>query len=52
MQYTEKQRQEIAAQAKGKTVESLEWEDHAGGYWVMTFTDESEVSFRFMAELA
>jgi hypothetical protein len=52
MRYTEQQRKEIAAQAKGKVVESLEWEADAGGYWVMTFTDESEVAFRFMAELS
>lgn len=50
MQYTEKQREEIAAQAAGKTVESLEWEPE-DGYWVMTLDDESEISFRLMAEL-
>jgi hypothetical protein len=52
MQYTEQQREEIAAQAKGKVVESLDWEPDAGGYWVMTFAGESEIAFRFMAELA
>lgn len=51
MTYTQEQRGQITAQATGKTVESLEWEDDAGGYWVMTFTDGSEMSFRFMAEL-
>jgi hypothetical protein len=25
--------------------------DGCGGYWVMTFTDGSEISFRFMEEL-
>lgn len=52
MQYTEGQRQEISAQMAGKTVQSLEWEAEDGGYWVMTFTDGTETSFRFMAELA
>lgn len=51
MGYTAEQRRQIAAQAAGKTVASLEWEDDEGGYWVMTFTDGSEISFRFMAEL-
>ena len=49
MKYTEEQRRQISQQARGKTVESLEWEQE--GYWVMTFTDGSEISFRFMAEL-
>jgi hypothetical protein len=48
--YTEDQRRQISAESAGKTVESLEWEPD-GGYWVMTFTDGSETSFRFMAEL-
>ena len=52
MTYTPEQRGQISAQAQGKTVESLEFEEDAGGYWVMTFTDGSEISFRFMAELA
>jgi hypothetical protein len=55
MTYTERQRHEISKEAEGKTIHSLEWcldEDmEGGGYWVMTFTDESEISFRFMAEL-
>ena len=50
MQYTAQQREEIAAQAKGKTVESLEWEP-GGAYWVMTFADGPEFAFRLMAEL-
>lgn len=52
MRYTDRQRQEISAQAAGKVVESLEWEPEDGGYWVMTFTSGSEISFRLMAELA
>jgi hypothetical protein len=51
MKYSEQQRLQISANAKGKTVESLEWESEDGGYWVMTFTDGSETTFRFMAEL-
>lgn len=51
MRYTEEQKKQITADAAGKTVESLEWEEDCGGYWVMTFTDDSEISFRFMAEL-
>jgi hypothetical protein len=51
MKYGEQQRLQISAGATGKTVESLEWESADGGYWVMTFTDGSEISFRFMAEL-
>jgi hypothetical protein len=52
MTFTEEQRARISADAAGKTVESLEWEQEDGGYWVMTFTDGSETSFRFMAELS
>ena len=50
MRFTEEQKRQITADAIDKTVESLEWEED-GGYWVMTFTDGSEISFRFMAEL-
>ena len=56
MQWTPEQRQQISEQAKGKSVESLEYEADDGywddGYWVLTFDDGSEISFRFMAELA
>jgi hypothetical protein len=59
VKFTPKQRADISADAKGKVIESLEWEesdpsnpaDLESGYWVMTFTDGSEMSFRFMAEL-
>jgi len=51
MKYDEKMRERISETAKGKQVESLQWVEVDGGYWVMTFTDKSEVSFRFMAEL-
>jgi hypothetical protein len=50
MRYTEEQRATMSAEAKGKTVESLYWDDE-GDYWVMTFTDGAEICFRFMAEL-
>ena len=53
MEYTPAQRKKIGEDAAGKTVETLEYEDGPGaGYWVMTFTGGSEISFRFMAELA
>lgn len=51
MIYSEDQRRRISEDAKGKTVESLAWEAADGGYWVMAFTDGTEISFRFMAEL-
>lgn len=50
MRFTDEQRAKISEDAAGKVVGSVEYE--AGGdYWVMTFTDESEISFRFMAEV-
>jgi hypothetical protein len=51
VKYTAEQRRAIVEQGPGKTVKSLEYEEADGGYWVMTFTDESEICFRFMAEL-
>jgi hypothetical protein len=50
VEFTEAQRADISGQAEGKTVSSLEYEAE-GGYWVMTFGDDSEISFRLMAEL-
>lgn len=50
MSYTPEMRRLISEEIKGKTVESLEWTDSNGGYWTMTFTDGSEISFRFMTE--
>jgi hypothetical protein len=51
MRYTPAQRERIGAEAAGKTVESLEYDDGPeGGYWVMTFADGAEISFRLMAE--
>jgi hypothetical protein len=50
MKYTEAQRESISAEAKGKVIEKLEYEEK-DNYWVMTFSDGSEISFRFMAEL-
>jgi hypothetical protein len=41
-------------QSSGKIVVSLEYDHGIGnddGYWVMTFTDGTEITFRFMAEL-
>lgn len=48
--YTTEQRERIINESVGKTVESLYWEAE-GNYWVMTFTDETEMAFKFMAEL-
>jgi len=50
VKYSKEQRTQISEEAKGKIIESLEY-DEEGGYWVMTFTDGSEICFRFMAEL-
>jgi hypothetical protein len=57
--WTAEQREQIGAMAAGKTVRSLEWSepdrnspfDEIGPYWVMTFTDETELCFRLMSEL-
>lgn len=54
IKYTEEMRERIARDAVGKTVGSLEYEDgdvDSGPYWVMVFTDGTEIAFRFMAEL-
>jgi hypothetical protein len=52
-EYTPEQRERIGEQAAGKRVASLEYDDDpAAGYWSMTFTDGTEISFRLMAELA
>ena len=50
MRYTAKQRQEIIDSIKDKVIEELEY-DQKGDYWTLLFTDGSEFSFRFMAEL-
>jgi hypothetical protein len=54
MGYTPAQRRQISEEATGKVVASLEYDDDpSAGYWVMTFTDDSEITFRFrlMAEI-
>ena len=48
MGFNKEMRAVIIEQTKGKVVESLEYVDD---YWVMNFTDGTEASFRFMAEL-
>lgn len=45
----EEQRRQTSKQAKGKTIESMEWEPE-DSYWVITFTDNSEMCVRLMAE--
>ena len=50
MKYTAAMIAEIEAAATGKVVESLV-HDEVGDYWVMTFTDGSELCFRLMSEL-
>jgi hypothetical protein len=52
MEYTGEQRERIGGQAAGKTIASLEWDDDPGArYWVMVFTDGTELCLRLMAEL-
>ena len=48
--FSKEQRDRIIAEGKGKIIKCLEY-DKEGNYWAMTFTDGSEISFRFMAEL-
>ena len=50
MKFDKARRELISQDAKGKTIESMEW-DEEGEYWVLTFTDGSEMSVRLMAEL-
>ena len=50
MEYTATQREQIKVEARGKTVQELNY-DEEDKYWFMTFTDGSEISFRFMSEL-
>ncbi len=50
MDYNDDMKQKISDEATGKVVRSLHYEQE-GGYWVMEFTDDGEISFRFMAEL-
>lgn len=53
-EFNDEQKAHISADSKGKVIESCEWSpaDKSGpGYWVMTFTDGTEICFRFMAEL-
>lgn len=57
--YSSDMRARIIAGAAGLVVKSLEFVEEESdldgtvtpSYWVMTFTDRSEISFRFMAEL-
>jgi len=51
MTYTSEQRKQISEHAEGMIIQSLLWEEADGGYWVMTFIDGSEISFRFMSEI-
>lgn len=51
MIYSEQQRKQLSEMAKGLVIDSLEWTAEDGGYWTMTFTDGTEMSFRLMAEL-
>jgi hypothetical protein len=48
--YSAEQRQQLAAQSVGKVIAALDY-DEQGDYYTYTFEDESEVSFRFMADL-
>ena len=48
--YTDAERQQIASHAQGKVIDLLEWVEK-DRYWVITFTDGSEVCVRLMAEI-
>lgn len=48
MQFTQKQRDQIEQESVGKVIARVDWDED---YWTMTFTDGTEMSFRFMAEL-
>jgi hypothetical protein len=43
-------RQAFIRDSKGKTIDRVEW-DEEGQYWVMVFTDSTEMCIRLMAEL-
>lgn len=55
MQYSAEQRQQMIAEAKGKVIASLSYDDFSPDpsehYWVLSFTDGTEMCFRFMSEL-
>ena len=48
--YTDEQRERLSKDAEGKTIARMSWEPE-GRYWVIEFTDESEMCVRLMAEL-
>ena len=50
MKYSKEQREMIIKHSIGKTIADLYYEE-TEEYWVMTFTDGSETSFRFMSEI-
>lgn len=53
---TQQAKERTVESIKGKTIDSMEWQPPEGGcdgYWVIAFTDGSEISFnRMMAEIA
>lgn len=49
MRYTPEQRSRIAQESVGKVIESFEWDD-VDCYWVISFTDGTELCVRLMAE--
>lgn len=50
MKYNEEERQQMIIDIVSKVIEDLEY-CKEGDYWTMLFTDGSEFSFRFMAEI-
>jgi hypothetical protein len=44
------QRKQITEQMTGAVIETIEYDDE-DRYWVMTLSDGSETSFRFMADI-
>lgn len=49
--YTSEQRERMTYESKGKVIDTMEWvsEDE---YWVIEFTDGTEMCVRLMAELS
>ena len=50
IKYTKEQRKQIIEGIKGKIIKNLDYNEEEN-YWTITFLDDSEFSFRFMAEL-
>lgn len=47
--YKEAWKAAVSSNAKGKTIESMEWDD-VGAYWLITFTTGEELCVWLLAE--